>query len=655
MATHLISRDLLFGNPYRSNVKLSPDGNRISFLAPVDGVLNVWVGPVADPEAAQPVTHDTERGIRSYTWAYTNRHIVYPQDKDGDENWHISKVDLETGEEVRLTSGEQVQARIQSVSPELPEEILVAMNDRVPELHDLYRLNLSTGERTLLLENKEGFTYFVTDDRYQVHFGVRTTDDGGAEISRYGAEGRWEPFMAFGPEDSLTTYPITLDRPAQVLYLQDSRNRDTAALVALDLSTQTESVLYTDPRADAGDFILHPTEHTVQAVAAPYLRYEWVVLDPAIAEDLAYLATVAAGDLHVADRTVDDQAWIVVYVQDNGPRAFYRYDRTARQATYLFSDRPQLEGMPLVPMHPVVLTSRDGLALVCYYSLPLASAGDNGDKPAQPLPMVLLVHGGPWGRDLWGLDAEHQFLANRGYAVLSVNFRGSTGFGKAFTNAADREWGGKMHDDLVDAVAWAVEQGIADPTRIAIMGGSYGGYATLVGLTFTPDLFACGVDIVGPSNLVTLLETIPPYWAPELALFIKRVGDVRSEEGRAFLQSRSPLTYVDRIKAPLLIGQGANDPRVKQAESSQIVEAMQAKAIPVTYIVYPDEGHGFARPENRLSFYAVTEAFLAECIGGRAAPIGDAFANSSITVAAGDIPGLKEGEERITRAETQGR
>jgi dipeptidyl aminopeptidase/acylaminoacyl peptidase len=425
--------------------------------------------------------------------------------------------------------------------------------------------------------------------------------------------------------------------------------------VALDLSTQTESVLYTDPRADAGDFILHPTEHTVQAVAAPYLRYEWVVLDPAIAEDLAYLATVAAGDLHVADRTVDDQAWIVVYVQDNGPRAFYRYDRTARQATYLFSDRPQLEGMPLVPMHPVVLTSRDGRALVCYYSLPLASGGDNGDKPAQPLPMVLLVHGGPWGRDLWGLDAEHQFLANRGYAVLSVNFRGSTGFGKAFTNAADREWGGKMHDDLVDAVAWAVEQGIADPERIAIMGGSYGGYATLVGLTFTPDLFACGVDIVGPSNLVTLLETIPPYWAPELALFIKRVGDVRSEEGRAFLQSRSPLTYVDRIKAPLLIGQGANDPRVKQAESSQIVEAMQAKAIPVTYIVYPDEGHGFARPENRLSFYAVTEAFLAECIGGRAAPIGDAFANSSITVAAGDIPGLKEGEERITRAEKQGR
>jgi dipeptidyl aminopeptidase/acylaminoacyl peptidase len=449
--------------------------------------------------------------------------------------------------------------------------------------------------------------------------------------------------MTVGLEDSLSTYPIALQKSGKVLYAVDSRQRDTAALVSIDLSNGEESLLYEDPRADAGDFVLHPVEHTVQATAATYLRQEWVVLDQAIAEDMAYLAGVAEGELQVMDRTLDDRSWIVAYSQDDGPVAYYRYDRTAQTATYLFSHRPELEGLPLVKMHPAVIEARDGLKLVSYYSLPEGS-DTGGGKPAAPLPMVLLVHGGPWGRDVWGFHPEHQWLANRGYAVLSVNFRGSTGFGKGFTNAGNREWGAKMHDDLVDAVAWAIEQGIADPARVAIMGGSYGGYATLVGVTMTPELFACGVDIVGPANLITLLETIPPYWAPEIALFTMRVGDHRTDAGRAFLRERSPLTYVDRIEAPLLIGQGANDPRVKRSESDQIVQAMQAKGIPVTYLVYPDEGHGFARPENRLSFYAVAEAFLAECLGGRYAPIGDDFSHANITVEAGaeGVPGLAE-------------
>jgi dipeptidyl aminopeptidase/acylaminoacyl peptidase len=323
---------------------------------------------------------------------------------------------------------------------------------------------------------------------------------------------------------------------------------------------------------------------------------------------------------------------------DDGPVKYYRYDRPERKATFLFNNRDDLEGRPLAKMEAVVIKSRDGLDLVSYLTLPL------GRKERQPVPMVLDVHGGPWARDAWGFNPIHQWLANRGYAVLSVNFRGSTGFGKRFINAGNREWAGKMHNDLLDAVAWAVDQKIAEANKIAILGGSYGGYATLVGLTFTPDVFACGIDIVGPSNILTLLSTIPPYWQPMVQMFKDRVGDFTTRSGKAFLEERSPLSHVDRIERPLLIGQGANDPRVKQAESDQIVRLMKQKKIPVTYVLYPDEGHGFARPENRLSFNAVAEAFLAEHLGGRYEPVGDDFGGSSITAPSGadGVPGLKE-------------
>ncbi len=324
---------------------------------------------------------------------------------------------------------------------------------------------------------------------------------------------------------------------------------------------------------------------------------------------------------------------------------YYRYERGSKQAKYLFSNRKDLDGLPLVKMHPVVIKSRDGLDLVSYLSLPKnTDPGDKG-RPSQPLPMVLDVHGGPWARDDWGYNPVHQMLANRGYAVLSVNFRGSTGFGKSFINAGNREWAGKMHDDLLDAVNWSIEQKIADPKQIAIMGGSYGGYATLVGLTFTPDVFACGVDIVGPSNIITLLNTIPPYWQPAIQMFKDRVGDHTTPEGKKFLDDRSPLTHVGKIVKPLLIAQGANDPRVKQSEADQIVKAMQDKRIPVTYVLYPDEGHGFARPENRMSFNAVTEAFLAQHLGGRYEPIGNDFTGSTIQIPTGaeGVPGLPAG------------
>ena len=642
-STPLIPREVLFGNPDKAMPTLSPDGARIGYLAPVDGVLNVWVGPADDPGAAKPVTHDAGRGIRFYDWAYTNSHIVYIQDKDGDENWRVYCVDLTTGHTEDLTPVEGVQARIQEVSPKSPEEILVGLNDRNPQFHDLYRVNIGTGERCLVQQNEE-FTGFVTDDDFKVRFAMRVTTDGGSEVLKAAEGSGWEPFIQIDMEDVLTTSPIGFEKTGRILYMLDSRGRDTSALTTINLDIGEGKTLAENPRADIDSVMVHPTEKTVQAAAFTYERKHWQVLDDTIAPDLEYLSTVADGDIEVVSRTLDDVHWIVLYRVDNGPSRYYRYNREKKVAEFLFTSRPALEGLPLAKMHPVVVRSRDGSDLVSYYTLPVWSDGDGDARPDVPLPLVLVVHGGPWSRDGWGYAPMHQLLANRGYAVLSVNFRGSTGFGKRFINAGNLEWGGKMHDDLIDAVRWAIDEGIADPDRVAITGGSYGGYATLVGLTFTPDVFACGVDIVGPSNLVTLLESFPPYWKPMVAVFATRVGDHRTEEGSAFLKERSPLTYAERIKKPLLIGQGANDPRVKQNESDQVVQAMRDKDIPVTYVLYPDEGHGFARPENNLSFFAVAEAFLAQCLGGRFQPVGDGFEGSSITVPTGaaQIPGLAE-------------
>ena len=638
----------------------------------MNGVLNVWVAATNAPEAATPVTQDTGRGIRRFFWAYTNDHLLYLQDQGGDENWKVYAVDLNTktsrdltpfetipgpdGKPALLPNGKPMRpaAQIENVSRRLPDTILIGLNTRDPRYHDIYRVDIRTGAMTLAQTNAE-FSGFVTDDDYAVRFASRMTDDGGTELLKPAAQQspaggvraqgitNWEPFQTIGMEDSLTTHPVGFDKTGRVLYMIDSRGRNTSAMTTLDLTTGAVATVAEDPRADVAGVLVHPTEETIQAVSFTYARTEWKILDPAIQSDFDYLKTVAAGDILVTSRTLDDRVWTVAFLLDNGPARSYLYDRARKQATFLFTNRKALEGLPLARMYPRVISSRDGLNLVSYLTLPPEADRRGDGRPDRPLPLVLLVHGGPWARDSWGLDPEHQWLANRGYAVLAVNFRGSTGLGKAFLNAAVKEWAGKMHDDLLDAVDWAVRQGIARPDKVCIMGGSYGGYATLVGLTFTPEVFACGVDIVGPSNLVTLLNTIPPYWEPGIAMFTTRVGDHRTEDGRRFLESRSPLSYVDRIQRPLLIGQGANDPRVKQSEADQIVTAMQAKGIPVTYVLYPDEGHGFARPENSLSFNAVVEAFLSRYLGGRYQPVGTDFQGSTITVPTGaaGVPGLE--------------
>jgi len=654
----LIAREVFFGNPDRASVQLSHDGKNLSFLAARDGVLNVWVAPADDPGAARPVTSDTKRGIRQYFWAYDNNHILYRQDAGGDENWKVFSVDVNGGEVKDLTPFETIPgpdgkpvvgpdgrvlrpaAQIEGVSPRFPGEIVIGLNNRDPRFHDIYRVDITSGAMTRLLQN-DGYAGLVVDDDFKVRLALQMTPDGGSNVLKLGTDGAPTPFQRIGMEDSLTTSPVGFDKSGGVVYMIDSRGRDTAALTAVRLDNADAKVLAEDARADIGGTLTHPTDKTVQAVSVNYERAEWKVLDPAIKADLDYLRTVTDGEIGVPSRTTDDSKWIVSFLMDDGPVRYYLYDRPSKSAKFLFTNRKPLEGLALSPMRPVVIKSRDGLNLVSYLTLP--SDFKDAPRPDKPLPMVLFVHGGPWARDSWGFNPYHQWLANRGYAVLSVNYRGSTGFGKNFVNAGNHEWAGKMHDDLIDAVNWAVAEKIADPSKVAIMGGSYGGFATLVGLTFTPDTFACGVDIVGPSSIITLLNTIPPYWQPLIEQFAKRVGDHRTDDGKRFLESRSPLTFVDNIRRPLLIGQGANDPRVKQSEADQIVAAMQKKHIPVTYVLFPDEGHGFARPENNMAFNAVTEQFLASHLKGRAEPIGAAVSGSSAEVKAGAdlIPGLE--------------
>ncbi|MFU8814159.1 MAG: S9 family peptidase [Pseudomonadales bacterium] len=651
----LIERELLFGNPERTQARLSPDGETMSFLAPLDGVLNVWVAPAGQFGLARPITSDTGRGIAMHAWARNGTHVVYQQDRGGDENYRIYSVEVVTGQTLDLTPFDDTRAQITAASFKHPHHLLIGLNNRDPRFHDIWRIDVRSGERTMVERNDEFAGYFADHD-LDLRIAYRPTADGGLEmLERDGAD--WQPWLELPPEDVLTTNLVSFNAAGDAVYAVTSLERDKAALVEIRLEDTDRAEIGASELADVSDVLVHPVTGEPLAFAAEYLRERWSAVDDDVEQDLAVLRRHFAGNLHIAAQTRDNQRWIVGHEDAIEPLTYYLYDREGKLLQALFSARPDLAAQPLQPMHAQVITARDGLRLTSYLTLPPGSDPDLSGVPRQPVPLVLAVHGGPWARDSYGYNAWHQWLANRGYAVLSVNFRGSTGFGKAFIEAATGEFAGDMHDDLIDGIDWAIANDIALPRRVAIMGGSYGGYATLVGLTFTADRFACGVDIVGPSNLLTLIESFPPYWAPLLeATWFRRVGDPRTEEGRRQLRAASPLFRVEQIRAPLLIGQGANDPRVPERESRQIVEAMQERGLPVTYVLYPDEGHGFQRPENRLSFYAITEAFLAEnCLQGRFQPIGGALAGSSTRVPTGaeHVPeldtALEQHEPRMAR------
>ncbi len=611
----LIPRTVLFGNPDRASPRLSPDGRRLAYLAPDDGVLNVWVGTPGGGDF-RPVTDDRDRGVRLYAWAHDNHHLLYLQDKGGDENWRLYKVDPTGGAVEDLTPFDNVQVQLVAHDKHYPHDVLVALNRDDERLHDVYHLDLRTNALTPVAKNPGDVVQWVADAHLVVRAAVATTADGGAVLRvRDDEAGAWRIAATWAPHDALASGPVGFTGDGRALYLTDSRDANATRLVRLTVATGRTDVVAEDPRYDLGGVVVHPDTREVQLVAFTRARQEWTVCDPALAEHVAAIRALNPGDFDIVDRTHADDHWIVAFTRDREPVSYYRYHRPTGRGQFLFHTRSDLAQYTLAAMEPIALAARDGLPLEGYLTLPPG-------LPPQRLPVVLNVHGGPWHRDVWGYDPEAQWFANRGYACLQVNFRGSTGYGKRFLNAGNREWGAKMHDDLVDAVQWAITRGIADPSRIAIYGGSYGGYAALVGATFTPDLFRCALAIVGPSNLITFINTIPPYWSTFLAMLKERVGDPETEA--EFLESRSPLTHVDRIRIPLLIAQGANDPRVKRAESEQIVAAMRAKNIPHRYLVFEDEGHGFAKPENRLRFYQAAEEFLAQHLGGRAEPVGTA-------------------------------
>jgi dipeptidyl aminopeptidase/acylaminoacyl peptidase len=615
MPVELIPREVLFGNPERSMASLSPDGSHVAFLAPVEGVLNVWVAPRSDLASAKPVTDDRDRGIRWYEWAHDDRHVIFVQDRGGDENWHLYSVELASGEVVDLTPFDGVQVLPMHRSPARPSEVLVGINKASPQFHDAYLVDLDRGSCDLVQTNTQfagptGVAWFADDD-FELRAGLRPTSDGtGYELCvPNGAE--WESILTVGFEDAMSTHVLGVTGDGKSLLLVSSTDANAGRLVRLDLSSRELEVVAEDDAYDVRNVVLHPVSREPQVVTIVRDRADNVAVDPSVADDLAAASSLADGELAIQGADDADRSWIVSAIADDGPTRTYVLDRSTGESTLLFEDRPSLSGYTLSKMEPFSFVSRDGLTIHGYLTFP-------ADVPRKDLPAVLLVHGGPWARDVWGFVPYAQWLANRGYVCVQVNFRGSTGYGKAFLNAGDREWGARMHDDLLDAVDWVVGQGFVDRTKVGILGGSYGGYAALVGASFTPDVFACAVDIVGPANLKTLLEAIPPYWVGIAEQFKRRIGDVTKDE--ALLWERSPLSRAADIKIPLLIGQGANDPRVPKAEPEQIIAALEANGIPYQYLLFEDEGHGFAKPENRMRFNAAAEEFLAAHLGGRFEP-----------------------------------
>jgi dipeptidyl aminopeptidase/acylaminoacyl peptidase len=609
----LIPLPVLFGNPERVGPSISPDGTQLAWLAPHDGVLNVWLAPVsmadgADLAAARVVTADTDRGIRQVRWAHDGRHLLYVQDTGGDENWRLHDVDVVTMEHRDLTPFDGVQTQLIARDRRFPTEILIGLNRDNPQLHDVYRVSLETGELTKVLDNPGVLGWFADADLV-IRGAFRPRPDGGYELLiRDGADDEFRVLMANPAEDALGADVVGFSLDGRSLLMTSSAGAQTARLIRVDVATGTATVLAEDAEADVSDVRLDPQTREPQIVTILKARSEYVVLDDAVAGDLAAIRALHPGDPLFAGADHADRIWLVGFTNDAGAVPYYAYDRDSGTARFLFEHQPQLSRYELAAMEPFSYQARDGLTVHGYVTFP------PGQR--ENLPAVLNVHGGPWARDTWGYNPEAQWLANRGYLSVQVNFRGSTGYGKAFTTAGDREWGAAMQNDLSDAVAHVISRGWADPARIAIYGGSYGGYAALAGAAFTPDLYCCAVDIVGPSNLITLIESIPPYWAPQIAMFHQRVGNPEADAD--FLWSRSPLSRAQDIRIPLLIAQGANDPRVKQAESEQIVAALTKAGIEHEYLLFPDEGHGFAKPENRLKFYAEADRFLARYLGGRA-------------------------------------
>ncbi|HOW59046.1 MAG TPA: S9 family peptidase [Candidatus Omnitrophota bacterium] len=606
-APSLIPRKVLFGPDQKNGPQISPDGSLVAYLAPQGGVLNIWLHD-RKTKTDRVLTRDKNRGIQSFFWVPGGPSILFLQDQGGNENWHLYRSDVTGGGAKDLTPFDGVQVRVLFVDKHFPDQILILMNREDQSRHDVYRLDLNSGAIELVEKNTGQISKWIVDAAMKVRGAVSARADGGHDVLiRQDERSAWKTLFSWDFEDAMTSDVLGFSRTGNELYLIDSRGSNTARLGVMDLVTGTAKTFFSDPQYDVGGVVVDPDDREIEMVSVYRSRNEWIPLHERVRADLAILKTVDAGDLSFGNRSEDKRYWIVGFNNDVSPLKSYIYDQKSKKAEFLFTQRPALAKYKLAPMKSVEISSRDGLKLQSYLTLP-----DNGSKP---FPMVLVVHGGPWMRDGWGFSPVSQWLANRGYASLRVNFRGSTGFGKQFVNAGNKEWGRKMQDDLVDAVAWAVQQKIADPKRLGIIGSSYGGYAALAAAAFTPDVFQCAIDLFGPSDLATLIRSMPPYWSVEKANIMRMVGNPDTET--AFMKERSPLYHADRIRIPVLVAQGENDSRTPRTESDRIVQALRIRGIPCEYLFFPDEGHGFVKPENRLKLFQTAEAFLARHLGGR--------------------------------------
>ncbi|MDZ5761384.1 alpha/beta hydrolase family protein [Lyticum sinuosum] len=697
-----IPRNIIFDNPEFSGLSISPNGDYLSYSAPYNKVMNIYVISVdkfSDLEKtynsleskenrkswmsdliknSKIITKSTDRPIINYFWTEDSKYIVYLLDKDGDENHGMYFFDPHSGEEVFRIVEPGVKFNPLLNSKKYPNILLFASNGRRKDLFDIYKLDTKKWEKELLITNDK-YSNFIFDDDLNLRFGDFSLSNGGIQVDifkfsslkdhqqlkesdTFVADGiivnnknhfnkikndnienssnsllnndnlyvYIEKFMTILPENVYTTNLIGFNKDNTKVYILDSFGQNTPSIYIEDINTRKRETLFYDKKSDDISISIDENTKELRWIDVNYARNKRYIFDTKIKDDFLKLEqSFPNTEISIISSTIDDRNWIISVWSDTIPSEFYLYDRNQESIKFIATTRPKLWDYKLMPMYPVLIESRDNLNMISYLTLPEESNFSekiiyNDDKiainihPKNPVPLILYVHGGPTARDDWGLNPVTQWLANRGYAVLNVNYRGSTGFGKEFINAGNAEWGAKMHDDLIDAVEWAINNNITTRDKVGIFGGSYGGYAALVGLTFTPEVFACGVDIVGPSNLLTLMDSIPPYWKPFFEqLKIKIGGDPSTEEGKKFLAQRSPITFASNIKRPLLIGHGANDPRVKEHESEQMISELQRKNIPATYVLYPDEGHGFAKPENKMSFFAITEKFLANCFGNR--------------------------------------
>lgn len=638
----MISRADLFADPARYGGQLSPRGDQVAFLAPRDGVTNLWVLSVDAMEDARPITDDRVRGIRRFRWSQDSGALLYLQDDQGDENWRLYSVDVAGGAPRALTPAGS-RAEILGSSPDDPAGVVISLNERDAAWPDVIRLDVRSGERSVLMRNAgpRGFARFVLDRQNNVRLGVRPMPDGGAELVRFDANGRATTLFPIPFEDAMTTAPIAFEGDGRTFLMFDTTGRDRTALVRVDAESGAKTVLGESARADVVDAWLDPATNAPEAFATEYLRREWRALNPETQADIDFLDRQLTGDFNIVSRSADDGRWIVVEEGPTNPARSYLYDRASaagRRLTLLFRHRPALELLPLQPMTPLEIEARDGLTLVSYLTLPSGSDANGDGRPEAPIPLVVAVHDGPWARDSYGFNAQHQWLANRGYAVLSVNVRGSSGFGKAFLNAGNREWGGRMQEDIADAVQWAIQNNVARADRVAIMGAGFGGYATLSALAGSADQYRCGASFGAPANLFAMLDRAGP--AERDALY-QRVGDARTPEGRDVLRVRSPLFHAGQIRGALLLAMGARDPSARRGELDQVAQILRPRSA-VTYLVFPDEGRDLVRAQNRLSYLAVLEHFLGDCLGGRVEPVGASFEGASIHVFDGavNVPGL---------------